>query len=149
MGRGNWYPGNDVRECTVVYIDYSRDEFFDDDLLADWEWECVKDAIYDALPKSFIRVDELLQLPYLLRQPRWRDCSPLAYNGLFTLWCDNQGEPHHLGIGFTNEDSPAFARSKLCDMSESFFDKLSKSLTLSVRRCAWTSEPYRQQQGVA
>lgn len=146
MGRGNWFPGFRTEDCRVIYIDYSNDEIEADD--ADmwmWEWESVEEIIKDCLPDSFTFVSDYRDFPHHLRQGyAWRDCSPLAYSGLFTLWCDSQGDNYHQGIGFTvNEDAPAFAASKLDATADKFFAKLSQCLRLSVRTSAWTSAPYK------
>jgi len=144
MGRGNWFPGPTLADCRVVYVDYSDSaEDIDDSDLAEFRWLDLRDAIEACLPKSFTVVSTYADLPYRLRQP-WRDCSPVAYNGLFTLWCDSQGDDYHLGLGFTlNEAAPGLAASKLGTVADKFFDKLDERYDLSVRACAWTSSPYK------
>jgi hypothetical protein len=143
MGRGNWFPGNDLQSCEVAYVNYSDDSIeFDDYDAQQWRWDDVKDCIAHCLPDSFRMVDGLRDYPHGSID---RDSVPLAYNSLFTLWVDGQGESYHLGLGFTvNEGAPAFAASRLRQCAKAFFDRLSDSYSLSVRSCAWTSAPYRK-----
>jgi hypothetical protein len=144
MGRGNWFPGNRLEDCRVVYVDYNDpEEDQDDSDLSLFRWNDLRDEIARCLPKSFTMIDRHNDLPHHLRTGN-RDDSPLAYNGLFTLWCDGQGDDFHLGIGFTvNEDAPSFAASRLDGMADRFFGKLHEMYELRVRTSAWTSAPYK------
>jgi hypothetical protein len=141
MGRGNWFPGCHVEDCRVVYIDYSNGDIQEDDQDSwEWQWEWVKETIWECLPKSFVKIEDYRDLPHYLRQPHWNDCTPVAYNGLFTVWVDSQGDHWHQGIGLTvNEDAPHFAASRLDATADAFFDKLEDFFHVSVRTSAWTS----------
>lgn len=129
MGRGNWFPGNDLSKCRVVYIDYCDPEIDPDDCDAhQLQWQWVKDVIWECLPKSFNRINEFNDFPRHLRNGN-RDDNPLAFNGLFTIWADGQGCSHHLGIGVTtNEGAPAFA--DLDKFADKFFGQLNEFLPL-------------------
>jgi hypothetical protein len=144
MGRGNWFPGNDLDDCEVCYLDYSDDSIdYDDYDLHQWRWDDCKQSILDCLPESFIRVDSLRDLPNYCQTVRDRDSIPLAFNSLYTIWIDSQGESYHQGIGITvNENAPGFAKANMGKMWSRFVDRLADHYEISLRSCAWTSHKY-------
>lgn len=139
MGRGNWFPGSDSSQCRLVYVDYGSEFECDDDALFAWQ-EC-QHQIQDALPPSFIWLEgRRLPTDLWLRD---RDSVALAYNGLFTLWIDGQGDSWHMGLALrVNDDAPKFALSRLDDVANKLFSKLAKVYRLSVRTGPWTSCEY-------
>jgi hypothetical protein len=140
MGRGNWFPGNSLEDCAVVYVDYSDSEAdASDSDLSYWRWQDFREYLAECLPKSFKMADDYDRNRFRID----RDSTVIAYNGLFVLWVDTQSDDYHTGIGFTvRENAPGFARSKLADIARLFFDKLAEAYPLSVRNCAWTSSKY-------
>ena len=133
MGRGNWFPGRYTEDCSVVYVDFYDEEMGDDYDRHQWAWDDLKECIKTLLPDSFFESSD---------RSSDRDSVAMFSNGLFTLWCDGQGDAYHFGIGFTvREEAPAFAASRLHEFSERFWDKLQECYPLSVRCGAWTSAP--------
>lgn len=131
MGRGNWFPGRHIEDCSVVYVNFYDDEMGDDPDRQEWAWEDLRETLGMLLPKSFFESDD---------RNCDRDSVAMFSNGLFTLWSDGQGDAYHMGLGFTvRGDAPAFAASKLDSFAESFWDKLQELYPLSVRTSAWTS----------
>ena len=144
MGRGNWFPGNDLSACELVYADLYDDAAEFDEDLAMWQYEDFKECLFSFLPKSFHVLGRKENGPRDLRCQGGRDDVLLAYNQLYALWVDAQSDTSHVGIGFTViNDAPAFAASKLPYMAERVFDKLGQCYPLYVRTSPWTSAPYR------
>ena len=146
MGYGNWFPGTDLDDCRVIYVDYSlQTEHFDEDL-QQFRWIDLKCDIRRLLPPSFEMVTDEGRGQ---RLPEWlctrcRNDVPLAYNELYVLWCDGQGEPHHMGLGFTiREDAPAYAKARFDQIADKLFSGLNEMYECSVRAGAWCSAPYK------
>lgn len=140
MGRGNWFPGNSLDDCAVVYVDYSDSESDPTDSdLSYWRYEDFREYLEQCLPKSFTMAGDYDRNTFRID----RDSTVIAYNSLFVLWIDTQSDDHHTGIGFTvREGAPGFARSRLAETARKVFDKLAEGYPLSVRNCAWTSSKY-------
>ena len=138
MGRGNWFPGSQLQDCEVFYVEIPiLDEEDPDECRFSWEdfkWElkrvCGKSFTWDADHREIHRhFDDI-----------GRDDVGVAYNGLFGVFIDGQGDLHHQGIGFlVRNDAPAFARSRMSDFANKVADKLQEFYNLSVRTSAWTS----------
>ena len=143
MGRGNWFPGDNLEDCRVGYIDYSDDTIEADDTdLHQWAWQDARDTLLNCLPDSFIAVGCIRDLPEYCRTVRDRDSMPIAFNALYTVWVDGWGESSHLGIGFTvNDGAPGFARSRMDSVARAFFKRLNDCYPVRARGCAWTSAP--------
>lgn len=143
MGRGNWFPGNSLEDCEVAYVEIQSldcEDVSDEDLasFAYADFNCVLKV---ALGKSFD-----CKPTYREAADRFdglgRDDVCLAFNGLFGIFSDGQGDSYHQGIGvMVRNDAPAFAKSKLREFSGKLFDKLQETYSLSVRTSAWTSAP--------
>lgn len=144
MGRGNWFPGRYTEDCRVLYVNYftADEEAYDDDD-ATFAWDDFKYHLLSCLPASFIDTGDRYRLPSHLNSGG-RDDVPLAYNGLFTLWINGQGDSDHCGIGLTvNDDAPAFAAAQLDAVADKLFARLNKSYECRVRCGAWMSAPYQ------
>lgn len=141
MGRGNWYPGYDVNDSEVVYVELvghceDQDEYDDAWSLFKWHLESI-------LGQSYHVESDLRNVPYQVRESVSRGSSLLAYNGLFCLVCDEQGDMGHLGIGLiVREGAPAFARRRLSREAKRIFDRVSTAYNCRVRTSAWTSAAY-------
>jgi hypothetical protein len=137
MGRGNWFPGSNLEDCEVVYVEAQK---LDDEEENEFAWDDFHDVLLAVLPKSFSPADAYDRRNHSLG----RDDSLIACNQLYCVWVDGQGEMCHLGVGITvRDDAPAFARSRLSQTARAIFDKLAKHHPLRIRCGAWTSAPYK------
>ena len=143
MGRGNWFPGSQLEDCEVFYVEIpvvnEEGEHDDDSEAYLFRWDDFKHELKQACGKSFTWEPD-----YRWIQSRFdgmgRNDRCLAYNGLFGVFIDEQGDFHHQGVGFlVRNDAPAFARSRMSDFADKVADKLQELYDLSVRTSAWTS----------
>lgn len=139
MGRGNWFPGSGLADCEVVYVELpvSGD---DDQDMDSFYWQDFRLFLVSCLPKSWME-HSIFDRRYV--NDRFdglgRDDTLIAYNGLFGLFVDGQGDGHHVGIGMVcRSDSPSFAKSRLHETAQRLFDRLQAEYSLSVRTSAWT-----------
>ena len=143
MGRGNWFPGNRLEQCRVVYLELVDLE--EDDYDAEFAWDNFKYVLRNCLPKSFVVAGEKQFCETTARQavPHYdRDTVCIAYNGLFAVFVDSQGDLWHQGVGMmVLDDAPSFAASRLDEAADSLFDGLQEVYNVSVRTSAWTSAP--------
>lgn len=142
MGRGNWFPGNSLEDCEVVYVEYADLGGEHDELDIEFAYQDFKENLLSCLPKSFDIATDSDRRKHAKAYCH-RDDFLLAINGMFCVWLDCQGDFWHMGVGLTvREDAPAFAKAKLRDTSRKIFDKLAEMYELRVRSCAWTSALY-------
>lgn len=147
MGRGNWYPGSDLSACRVVYV--ALPEPAGPDESAYERAVAVMDDFYsrldELLPRSFYTPSR----PYYnwrhdLTRYEGRDTICIAYNGLFAVFLDSQGDIDHLGLAVKpREGAPAFAEAGLDSLADKLFDGLQEHYALRVRTSAWTTAPRR------
>jgi hypothetical protein len=137
MGRGNWFPGHDLRVCEVVYVEIrSLDE--DLDMFA---YQDFRAYLTECLSESFDCKPSPAEVRYRF-DGLGRDDGCVAFNGLFGIFLDCQGDSDHQGLGIlVRSDAPAFAQSRLRGFATKLFDKLQERYDLYVRCCAWTSAP--------
>lgn len=137
MGRGNWFPGNSLEDCEVVYVELPVSE--DDEDMYSFYWQEFRGYLLQLLPSSWDAYSTWGEV-YSRFDGVGRDDIPLAYNGLFGLFIDGQAEGYHVGIGMVcRSDAPAFAKSRLRETAQRLFDRLQTEYELSVRTSAWTS----------
>ena len=139
MGRGNWFPGNSLEDCEVGYIEIQDLEADQDDDISHWGYSDFIANLKAAAGKSF-DFDPTPREVSDRFDGVGRDDVCLAFNGLFGIFADGQGDLYHYGIGIlVREDAPAFAKSRLPEFASKLFDKLQEMYNVSVRTSAWTS----------
>lgn len=139
MGRGNWFPGNSLEDCEVVYVELPVSDDNDSELDS-WYWQDFRAFLVSCLPKSWDTDIRDWRETNDRFDSVGRDDTLIAFNGLFGLFVDSQGDNSHVGIGMRcRSDAPTFAKSRLRETAQRLFDRLQEQHSLSVRTSAWTS----------
>jgi hypothetical protein len=139
MGRGNWFPGNSLEECEVVYVEIRSYTDDPDDDLDEWAYQDFREYLKECLGETFDCKPAPREVGYRFDSVG-RDDQCFGFNGLFGVFLDGQGDSGHMGIGvIVRQDAPSFAKSGLSAFSRRLFNKLQERYKLSVRTSAWTS----------
>ena len=142
MGRGNWFPGSSLEDCEVAYVQIRGfDDEEEDEDLDNWAYSDFKFILKEALGKTF-EWDPSYRDVCNRFDGLGRDDVCMAYNGLFGVFVDGQGDIYHYGIGvLIRSDAPSFAKSRQYEFARKLFDRFQQVYYLSVRTSAWTSCP--------
>lgn len=144
MGRGNWFPGCSLEDCEVAYVEVrSVDEDPDEDMDT-FAWQDFKEYLFECIGPTFDCKPSPREVSDRF-DGLGRDDVCLAFNGLFGVFVDGQGDNYHLGIGvLVRSDAPAFAKARRYDFAKKLFDKIQERYEVSVRTSAWTSAPRKK-----
>lgn len=133
MGRGNWFPGNDVQKCEVAYAEIiSPNDDVDSDQ-CEWEVSDFLKTLKECLGNSF-DVNPTTNEVSKRFDNLGRNDLCIAFNGLYGVFIDGQAEAHHFGVGvLVRNDAPNFAEYGLNLFGQRLFDKLQECYPLSIR----------------